>query len=160
LQRHAAGEREVEKARHAWSTIFLVMSYQNGGGGADSGPPEDVTAAGPPSAALALNAGQHQPEDESRSRSRPNSHVHYAPTIDPGLAGTARPVLATELAKPALARSDTEAALSPSVRRRLTRAGTFKTVDDFEEFTIRPGWHRASAHTTPVILPHAVGFVC
>ncbi|SPQ26160.1 737d3a48-7b95-4302-b682-bdd258f802ba [Thermothielavioides terrestris] len=117
------------------------MSYQNGGGGADSGPPEDVTAAGPPSAALALNAGQHQPEDESRSRSRPNSHVHYAPTIDPGLAGTARPVLATELAKPALARSDTEAALSPSVRRRLTRAGTFKTVDDFEEFTIRPGWH-------------------
>ncbi len=76
--------------------------------------------------------------------------MHYALSIDPGLASTVRPgsgsASAADPAKAAFARSDTEAALSPGIRRRLTRAGTFKTVDDFQEFSaLRPGWHRMSS---------------
>lgn len=97
--------------------------------------------------ALPLTSAQHVEGDDSRNR--PSSHVHYALNIDTVAASTApapHSSSAPELAKPVLGRSDTEAAvLSPSsMRRRLTRAGTFRTVDDFEDFTVRPGWHRVS----------------
>ncbi|KAK4119684.1 hypothetical protein N657DRAFT_684310 [Parathielavia appendiculata] len=62
-----------------------------------------------------------------------DSHVHYALRIDP--------TLARDVPAGVLGRSDTEAALSPGMRRRLTRAGTFRTVDDFEDFAVQPGWH-------------------
>ncbi|KAL2155780.1 hypothetical protein VTH82DRAFT_522 [Thermothelomyces myriococcoides] len=38
-------------------------------------------------------------------------------------------------------RSSTEVATKPSVARRPSRVGTFRTVDDFEEFAVGPGWY-------------------
>ncbi|KAK4237272.1 hypothetical protein C8A03DRAFT_16156 [Achaetomium macrosporum] len=81
-----------------------------------------------------------QPGQSSWSGSRGSSHVHYAASVNPARPGSA--TQATQAApEAAFARSDTEAALSPTVRRRPTRAGTFKTVDDFQDLTIQPGWH-------------------
>ncbi|KAK4033168.1 hypothetical protein C8A01DRAFT_19868 [Parachaetomium inaequale] len=110
------------------------------GGGADPAPRDFAPI--PPRTTLPPPTAQHS-ENPGGGSSQESSHVHYAPN-DPGLASTTRSGLAPNPAnlKPsALARSDTEAALSPGIRRRPTRAGTFKTVDDFDDFTVRPGWH-------------------
>lgn len=82
--------------------------------------------------------------------------MHYPPSIDTGLASTARLGSAGGSAKAPLGRSDTEAALSPGMRRRPTRVGTFKTVDDFDDFTVPHGWHRMSSpepHYPPKLPP-------
>jgi hypothetical protein len=34
--------------------------------------------------------------------------------------------------------------IATPLKRRLTRANTFRTVDDFQEFEVRPGWHPGS----------------
>ncbi|KAL2129051.1 hypothetical protein VTI74DRAFT_8294 [Chaetomium olivicolor] len=99
-----------------------------------------ATSSNPPSTALSPTTAQHA-EDPSRSCSRPSSHVHYALNLDPSLTTTAHPTVVTDPAKLTLSRPDAEASWSPGVRRRPTRAGTFRTVDDFQEFTVRPGWH-------------------
>jgi Mg2+ and Co2+ transporter CorA len=44
-------------------------------------------------------------------------------------------------------RSENDVPLSPNLRRRLTRVGTIKTVDDLDEYegySARPGWHPGS----------------
>ncbi len=127
------------------------MSDVNAGSGSDPVPRDFATTATtsiPPPASLppaSTAAARHPLEGSSGNHSRETSHVHYALSIDPGLASTVLPGSARDPAKAAFARSDTEAALSPGIRRRLTRAGTFKTVDDFQEFSaLRPGWHRMS----------------
>lgn len=126
-----------------------AMSDVNAGIGSDPVPRDFATTSIPPPASLPPTAAARQsPEGSSGNRSRAASHVHYALSIDPGLASTVRPGSASDPAKAAFARSDTEAALSPGIRRRLTRAGTFKTVDDFQDFSaLRPGWHRMSSST-------------
>jgi hypothetical protein len=43
--------------------------------------------------------------------------------------------------EPMMARNET---FSPLARRK-TRAPTFRTVDDFEDYKVRPGWHRMFA---------------
>ncbi|KAK4167648.1 putative transporter [Cladorrhinum sp. PSN259] len=58
---------------------------------------------------------------------QPSPHVHYALNID------------TNPQQP-LARVDTETPFSPGIRRRFTRAATFRTISDFEDFSERPGW--------------------
>ncbi|KAK4221438.1 putative transporter [Podospora fimiseda] len=75
----------------------------------------------------------NMPSDPSSQRSsvdpidsgHPSPHVHYALNLD-----TTQP----------LNRVDTENAFSPGIRRRITRAATFRTVSDFEDFSERPGW--------------------
>ncbi len=132
------------------------MSDVNAGSG--SGPvPRDFATASPPASLVPPTAAAQQPAEESSGRrSRASSHVRYALSIDPGLASTVRPGSASDPAKAAFARSDTEAAWSPGIRRRLTRAATFKTVDDFQGLSLRPGWHRMSPHLAPLAhaLPH------
>ncbi|KAK4152646.1 hypothetical protein C8A00DRAFT_34624 [Chaetomidium leptoderma] len=118
------------------------MSGATLGGGADPVARDFATTSSLPSVALPPTAAQ-QAEDSGRSHSRDSSHVHYP--LDSGLPklNTTRSASATDPLNPAFApaRSDTEAALSPGIRRRPTRAGTFRTVDDFQDFTVRPGWH-------------------
>lgn len=124
------------------------MAGENVGGGTDPIPRDFAIPSAPSSAAL-LPATAHHAEDSSGSGDRGNSHVHYPPSIDTGLASTARLGSAGGSIKAALGRSDTEAALSPSMRRRPTRVGTFKTVDDFDDFTVPRGWHRVYPTVSP-----------
>ncbi|KAH6841189.1 hypothetical protein B0I37DRAFT_233414 [Chaetomium sp. MPI-CAGE-AT-0009] len=114
------------------------MASDNGGG-TDPIPRDFAIPSTPPSAAL-LPATTHS-EGSSGSGGQGSSHVHYPPSIDTGLASTAPLSSAENLAKAAVGRSDPEAAFSPGMRRRLTRVGTFKTVDDFDDFTVPRGWH-------------------
>ncbi|KAL2271951.1 hypothetical protein VTJ83DRAFT_1322 [Remersonia thermophila] len=58
-----------------------------------------------------------------------------------GAAPLPSPTTPVLTVKPTCVRSDTEAAMNTGIRRRITRAGTFRTVDDFQEFTSQPGWH-------------------
>lgn len=111
----------------------------NAGGGADSVSRDFATSLAPAPAPASLQ----QPEPAASVRSRTSSHVHYTPSIDPDPP--------SDLPKSPFARDDAEAALSPGLRRRSTRAGTFrsptragtfKTVDDFQDYMTRPGWHR------------------
>ena len=72
----------------------------------------------------------------SPSAVTPGGHVHFPLALDTGGAyGPSR----------VLTRSDTALtnAFSP-IRRRPTRVGTFKAVEDFEEYQTRPGWRRES----------------
>ncbi|EOO00640.1 putative family metal ion protein [Phaeoacremonium minimum UCRPA7] len=73
---------------------------------------------------------------------RQTPHVHYALNIDTEAAqGLAPPDPVTH----GVTRSDTELSkpggVSPILRRRNTRAATFKTIQNFDEFEERPGWH-------------------
>lgn len=103
-------------------------------GGVDPVSRDFAATPDPPSATLAP-AGSQQPG---------NREARYVSAIDPGIANPARSGLGTDPSRSAFARSDTDFALSPDLRRRTTRAGTFRTVDDFHDFTVRPGWHRMS----------------
>lgn len=101
----------------------------------------------PPSAtpAAASVSSQQIGNTADPAPSRASSHMHYAPSIpaiDPALAGPAHPGPAA--ANPAFSRSETEFAHAPGIRRRPTRAGTFKTVEDFHDYTVPPGWRRTS----------------
>jgi hypothetical protein len=113
-------------------------------GGADPVPRDFATSSIPTPAAIPPTTTAQQSGDSAAS-----PHVHYALRIDPGFSTDTPSGAASGSAMPVLGRSDTEAALSPGIRRRLTRAGTFKTVDDFEDFAVRPGWHRMSTHRNP-----------
>src|SRR5689334_15253652 len=112
--------------------------------GTDPVPRDFAASSSPPQTATPSAVAQHPGLGDSR----PSPHVHYALRIDPSLARDA-----PSGAAPALGRSDTEAALSPGIRRRFTRAGTFRTVDDFDDFTVRPGWHRMSTPFPPLPPP-------
>lgn len=75
------------------------------------------------------------------------AHVHYN-----GLNIDTRHVSPPQASPQPVSRSDTELHrehnFSPILRRRSTRAGTFKTVDDYDEFdtsySARPGWQPGS----------------
>lgn len=112
----------------------VAMADVSAGGGSGPAALDFATTSAAASAAFPPPTHAQQPDEPGG-----NSHVHYALSIDPGLAASHS---ATSGAQPGLTRSDTEAALSPGIRRRPTRAGTFRTVDDFDDFTVRPGWHR------------------
>lgn len=87
--------------------------------------------------------GRSEHANGSGSSDQASSHVHYVPSRRvPGLASTASSGMAADPTNSILARSDTEAAMGPDIRRHLTRVGTFKTVDYFEDFAVGPGWHR------------------
>ncbi|KAL2020836.1 hypothetical protein VTK56DRAFT_7929 [Thermocarpiscus australiensis] len=82
-----------------------------------------------------------QPAEESASRSQTNPRLRYALNIDPNLASTALSGEVPGSPRRALGRDDAETAFSPIIRRRTTRVPTFKTVQDFQNFDSRPGWH-------------------
>ncbi|KAL2142858.1 hypothetical protein VTI28DRAFT_689 [Corynascus sepedonium] len=108
--------------------------------------PRDFAAASlqNPTTQLPTNTqeGRSEHANGSGSSDQASSHVHYAPSRRvPGLASTASSGMAADPTTSILARSDTEAAMGPDIRRRLSRVGTFKTVDDFEDFAVGPGWH-------------------
>lgn len=126
-----------------WSTT-LEMAGENGGGGTDPSSRDFAISSAPPSASP-FPATAHHAEDPSGSGGPGNSHLYYPPSIDTGLASTARGGSTGASVKAAHGCSDTEAAMSPSMRRRPTRVGTFKTVDDFDDFTVPRGWHRMSS---------------
>ncbi|KAK3380441.1 hypothetical protein B0T24DRAFT_195128 [Lasiosphaeria ovina] len=67
-------------------------------------------------------------------------HVSYPPNINihTNAGGATSPGPPATPASRGFARSDT--ILSPTIRRRTARAGTFKTVEDFQDFEVRPGW--------------------
>ncbi|KAL2160457.1 hypothetical protein VTH06DRAFT_1145 [Thermothelomyces fergusii] len=70
----------------------------------------------------------------SGSDNQASSHVHYAADTAPsGSAADPTDFISTSFG--------TEAATNPGVPRRLSRIGTFRTVDDFEEFAVGPGWY-------------------
>ncbi|KAL2263919.1 hypothetical protein VTK26DRAFT_4300 [Humicola hyalothermophila] len=85
-----------------------------------------------PSSASPAPTGLRQPNDANQKSVVTGSGVRHTLNIDSSAPPPPRS---------AFARSDTEAALSPGIRHRPTRVGTFKTVEDFEDFTARPGWH-------------------
>ncbi|KAK4200513.1 putative transporter [Triangularia verruculosa] len=70
--------------------------------------------------------------------------VRYDPQIDTNIAEAAPTQNATTTPRKSLARAETGAPFSPINRRRTTRVGTFRTVDKFEDFELRPGWHPGS----------------
>ncbi|VBB87149.1 Putative transporter [Podospora comata] len=71
--------------------------------------------------------------------------VRYNPNIDTSIAEEVAPTNdAATSPRKAPARADTGAPFSPTSRRRTTRVGTFRTVDNFEDFELRPGWHPGS----------------
>ncbi|KAK3692000.1 hypothetical protein B0T22DRAFT_567 [Podospora appendiculata] len=105
-----------------------------------------------------------QPELPSTAATSSPLRVHCA--SGPLHIDTSIPAV-TSLASPrdqnshAPTRSDTElthsVAFTPSIRRRQGRSGTFRTVEDFDAFeTVRPGWHRMSPSSLP-LLSQAIG---
>ena len=106
-------------------------------------PPEGfmpLPAASAPSALPTLGNPRPESRPASTSLASPSAatpgHVHFPLALDTGGAfGPSR----------FLTRSDTALtnAFSP-MRRRPTRVGTFKAVEDFEEYQARPGWRRES----------------
>ncbi|RMJ16152.1 hypothetical protein BHE90_010365 [Fusarium euwallaceae] len=113
--------------------------------------PQDEEDEGRPSHSSNTNVSNQGDDDSSTSR-----HVRYNLTVDtqnlsPPQATPTRP-----------ARSDTELhrqmTFSPSLlRRRVTRAPTFKTVEDYDEFdttfSARPGWQPGSEPGYDPMLP-------
>ena len=76
----------------------------------------------------------------------PHPHVHYGRGLDTGAGAAADDASADDAAAAAAAsaglfRTDTSSSSSPVMRRRTNRAGTFRTVEDFNDFEVRPGWH-------------------
>jgi hypothetical protein len=61
-------------------------------------------------------------------------HVHYDLHIDTSTSQPPAPA-------PGVTRSDTDLQISPLLRRRTTRAATFKNIDEFDDFNPNgPGW--------------------
>ncbi len=73
-------------------------------------------------------------------------HVHYALNLDTSVGG---PSHSPYPAGYGITRSDSDlqarhsglSPMTPGMRRRNTRAATFRTVEDFEDLDVRPGWH-------------------
>ncbi|KAM7223672.1 magnesium transport protein cora [Rhypophila decipiens] len=93
-----------------------------------------------------------QPHDPTPSTAGPSPHVHYALQVDTNTGRSSigskerrdTPAIPAPHTTRTFARSDT-AAFSPIVRRLTGRVGTFKTLDDFDEFGgVRPGWQPGS----------------
>ncbi|GAB1320863.1 Magnesium and cobalt transporter CorA [Madurella fahalii] len=110
-------------------------SANNNGVEADSAARDfAATPLPPPSSPL-------DPGDATGSRTNEDTRSHYALNIEPGLADTANTGSVPDPTGQTRGRSDTLAPMSPSIRRRTGRTGTFKTVDDFQDFEVGPGWH-------------------
>lgn len=80
-----------------------------------------------------------EPAPPSAGAPREPPHVHYELNVDTAAAGTLPPHTGvtrsdTELTRPSQAMSPT------TVRRRNTRANTFRTLSNFDDFEKRPGW--------------------
>lgn len=101
----------------------------SGAGGSESR--DFATVADPLPAATTTTAATANLPDTDPER----PHVRYALNID-----TERGTPTAPPPRAGIVRTDTEAPFSPILRRR-TRAGTFRTVEDFEDFEVRPGWH-------------------
>ncbi|KAK4182506.1 magnesium transport protein cora [Podospora australis] len=93
----------------------------------------------PTTTASSSDTAGHQDREATTIGNDPQgSHVRYALNVETGQnPATTTPTRA------AIVRTNTEAPFSPVIRRR-TRVGTFRTVDDFEDFEVRPGWHPGS----------------
>lgn len=68
----------------------------------------------------------------------PNPRVHYASS---GVL-SADPPAGHEFSNVTRTDTNRSANINPIFRRRTGRVGTFKTVDDFEDYGDRAGWHR------------------
>ncbi|KAL8371193.1 hypothetical protein RB595_001171 [Gaeumannomyces hyphopodioides] len=106
---------------------------------ADNGPPR------PPSP-FSPSPQPPPPLSSSSSDDLPQAspHVRYDLRVDTSPDG--RPAVAAAAPKQGIGRvgtamSRTPDGLSPILRRRNTRAATFRTVEDFEDFDVRIGWH-------------------
>ncbi|KAK7408091.1 hypothetical protein QQX98_009746 [Neonectria punicea] len=112
----------------------------------------------------------HDNEDEEARKSHSsNTRVSFEPPTEPAPVRHVRYDLTLDtenLAPPVQsprrpARSDTDGQrgfdLSPILRRRMTRAPTFKTVEDYDEFenpfSARPGWQPGSEPGYDPMLP-------
>lgn len=92
-----------------------------------------------------------EPQDATSSTAGPSPHVHYALQIETNV-GHSRPGSKQRSTTPTgpttgrtFARSDTGAFTPVILRRKTGRAGTFKTLEDFDDFSdVRQGWQPAS----------------
>ncbi len=120
------------------------MSFEGDGGNAPR--PQDVAATAP----AILTTAATEPETASAPESeigRPPNRVHYAPLgLDTNFSVE---VASNTIGQNPMARSDTALTgpFSP-IRRRPTRVGTFK-VEQFQDYEVRPGWHRTCDHYEP-----------
>jgi hypothetical protein len=101
----------------------------------DSTPAQLVTATSAPSAVPTTS-----PEQTTSTR----QHVHYGLDVNTELPNMASRLSPRSPASPGITsgvtRSDTELSRI-GVRRRNTRANTFKTISEFDEIAAEPGWH-------------------
>ena len=126
-----------------------------------SGRRRDVSAR--PTTTRMTSSPRSAPRDDAPSqvspRTRPadddstDRHIRYNMTIDTQSPTRSRTSANADRVSSAHARRDSESAqgpLSPTIRRRSTRAATFKTVDGDDEldielpFSSRPGWQPGS----------------
>ncbi|KAK4639788.1 hypothetical protein QC761_711450 [Podospora bellae-mahoneyi] len=85
------------------------------------------------------------PPDLDTAVDTTSHRVRYNPNIDTTIAEEVAPTNdAATSPRKAPARADTGVPFSPTSRRRTTRVSTFRTVDNFEDFELRPGWHPGS----------------
>ncbi|KAK3374826.1 hypothetical protein B0H63DRAFT_480969 [Podospora didyma] len=114
-----------------------MVRDQDQSGGAPSQSQDFATSQSRP--ATAPSTSRQQPGDADR----PQPHVHYAPSnglnIDTSLASAAHATRSSKDTPSGRNFARTDSMFSPVMRRR-TRAATFKTVEDFEDFEVRPGW--------------------
>lgn len=122
-------------------TALLKMSSPNDG---DDFPPPEIKSR---DFAVPLTPIVTAPEPQA---SRQPQHVHYGANIDDNEAVDR--IQSTSLSHN-ITKSDTELArnramtgnLTSPIRRRLTRVGTFRSIEDFSEFEPhRTGWHPGS----------------
>ncbi|KAK0711705.1 hypothetical protein B0H67DRAFT_586109 [Lasiosphaeris hirsuta] len=92
-----------------------------------------------------------QPGATTPDVSRPSPHVHYALNPidtsvggDHTLEGGNGNGNSTSIPGRAFGRSNTDQSAITPISRRRTRVGTFRTVEDFDDFEVRPGWHPGS----------------
>jgi hypothetical protein len=82
------------------------------------------------------------PADTSTAPPLPEAqpHVHYGPNVDASIKSDLPPPEPTH----GITHSDLDPThgtdLSPVLHRRFSHATTFRTVEDFEDFELRPGW--------------------
>lgn len=79
------------------------------------------------------------PEPAQVTPARPAQHVHYEVEADSNTGLVRQPTTSSRSAT----KPDTVSPRSPRspIRRRFTRANTFKSIDDFSEFEHEKGWH-------------------
>lgn len=133
------------------------MDLANGAGAGSSTHNDDNETqsrdfASPP-IATTFASKQSETRDPISSTAGPSPHVHYALQIDTNVEhsrpsskerGTT-PTASGPTTTRTFARSDTGAFTPVILRRKTGRAGTFKTLEDFEDFSdVRRGWQPAS----------------